>query len=239
MSDIDTKNLSQFESKIGINFRNKELLQQVFVHRSYLNEHKNFPLDNNERLEFLGDACLELIVTEHLYKNYEEPEGVLTNWRSALVKGESLSRLAKKIKLEDNLLLSRGESKSEGKSRNLILANALEALIGAIYLDQGHEVAFKFIQKFLIVNLDEIIKKRLYIDSKSELQEIAQDKHKITPEYRLISESGPDHAKKFVIGVYLGKEKIGEGDGNSKQMAEQDAASNALAKLEDLKNFDI
>ncbi len=235
MSDLNE--LAQFEKNIDVDFVNKELLQQIFVHRSYLNEHKDFNLDNNERLEFLGDACLELIVTEYLYKKYNEPEGVLTNWRSALVKGESLSELAKKIDIEKYLLLSKGESKSTGKSRNLILANTTEALIGAIYLDRGYDKARDFVNKNLIVNLDNIIKNELFIDAKSKFQELAQDKYKITPQYKLISESGPDHNKKFVMGVYLGNDKVGEGDGNSKQKAEQDAANNALNNINDIKNF--
>lgn len=236
---MDNKNLNQFEKKINVIFNDKDLLQQVFVHRSYLNEHKSFPLDNNERLEFLGDACLELVVTEYLYKKYQEPEGVLTNWRSALVKGESLSELAKKIGIDNYLMLSRGESQGQGKSRNLILANAMEALIGAIYLDQGYDKVAKFINDYLIINLDNIIENELFIDAKSKLQEFSQEKYKITPIYKVISESGPDHAKKFVTGVFIGDKQIGEGDGNSKQKAEQDAANNALNNVNDIKNFSI
>lgn len=230
----NSNNLEQFEKKIDVAFKDKELLQQVFVHRSYLNEHKGFHLGNNERLEFLGDACLELVVTEYLYKTYDEPEGVLTNWRSALVKGENLSKVASKIDMDAHLLLSRGESNSTGKSRNLILANAMEALIGAMYLDQGYDVVSKFINKYIIVNLKEIIENELFIDAKSKLQETAQEKYKITPLYKVLSETGPDHAKKFITGVYIGEKQIGEGEGNSKQKAEQDAANNALKNFKEI-----
>lgn len=228
MSNEYILDLKKFQKKIGILFKNQNLINQVFVHRSFLNEHKNFGLDHNERLEFLGDAVLELIVTEYLYKNYNKPEGILTNWRSALVKGESLSNIADKIGMNQLLLLSYGESKSYGKGRKLILANALEALIGAIYLDSGYEKVFNFIKKCLIVKLPKIIEKELYIDSKSKYQEFAQDKYLITPHYELIEETGPDHNKKFIIGVYLNDRLIAKGKGNSKQEAEQKAANNAL-----------
>lgn len=218
----------KFEENLDILFTDKFLLLQVFVHRSYLNEHKNFELDHNERLEFLGDAVLELIVTEYLFKNYKEPEGILTNWRSALVKGENLSVLATKLDMEKYLLLSKGEAKNSGKGRKLILANALEALLGAIYIDRGYETAKMFIIKHLVIDLPNIIKEELYIDGKSKLQELSQDKFKITPMYKLLSEKGPDHAKEFLMGVYLENTKIGEGVGMSKQRAEQSAAKNAL-----------
>lgn len=231
-----TKNsLDEFEKKIGIQFSDKLLLKQVFVHRSYLNEHKDFELGHNERLEFLGDAVLELVVTEFLYNNYSEPEGVLTNWRSALVKGESLSVLAKKIGIDDMLQLSFGESKNKGKGRDLILANAIEALIGAIYLDQGYKQAAQFIQKNLIINLRDIIENELFIDDKSKLQELVQDKFTVTPRYEVISEKGPDHDKIFVMSVNIGDKKIGEGNGKSKQKAEQMAAHDALEHFEDIK----
>lgn len=230
-NNIMENNFDKIQKKIGIKFDDLKLLQQVFVHRSYLNEHKDFKLDHNERLEFLGDAVLELIVTEYLYKHYNEPEGILTNWRSALVRGESLSALAEKLDIDKYLLLSHGESKSSGKGRKLILANALEALVGAIYLDKGYEKTCSFIEKFLIINLDDIIKKGLYIDAKSKLQELAQDKYTITPRYQVTSEFGPDHDKNFIIAVFLDDKKIGEGNGSSKQLAEQDAAKNALRNL--------
>lgn len=220
--------LSDFESKIQITFINKQLLEQVFVHRSYLNEHKNFSLDHNERLEFLGDAVLELIVTEYLYNSYPNPEGELTNWRSALVKGESLSKLANDTEMEKYLMLSCGEQKSTGKARQLILANTFEALIGAIYLDQGYDTVKQFILKILVKKLPRIIDNQLYIDAKSKLQELTQEKLSITPSYNVISETGPDHDKEFIMTVCLNDRKIGQGNGSSKQEAEQHAAQNAL-----------
>lgn len=222
------KDLSKFEKKVGLKFKDKNLLQQVFVHRSYINEHPDFRLTHNERLEFLGDAVLELIVTEYLYKNYHNPEGELTNWRSSLVKGEMLSELAKKLYIDDYLYLSRGEQKSTGKARQLILANAFEALIGAIYLDQGYKKTKKFIERVLVVKLPNIIENKLYIDSKSLLQEIIQEKIGYTPAYKLLDESGPDHDKKFKVGVYINDQFYGSGVGSSKNEAQQDAARNAL-----------
>lgn len=220
--------LKSFSNKINIKFNNIDLLKQVFVHRSYLNENPSFGLDHNERLEFLGDAVLELIVTEFLYKNYSNPEGELTNWRSALVKGEKLSEVAGKLGMNDYLYLSRGEAQSTGKSRQLILANAFEALIGAIYLDKGYKQTQEFINKELLIYLSEILEKKLYKDAKSSLQELAQDQLGITPNYEVLEESGPDHAKNFVIGVYIGDKMIGKGSGMSKQQSEQAAAKNAL-----------
>lgn len=227
------KKLFDFESKNNLNFKNKTLLRQVFVHRSYLNENSGFDLDNNERLEFLGDAVLELVVTEYLYIKYKNPEGELTNWRSALVKGTMLAEIANKIGINDLMYLSRGESKSIGKARQLILANAFEALIGAIYLDGGYKPAKKFIENNLIIYLKEILENRLYKDSKSLFQELSQEKDGITPQYKVISEIGPDHAKKFTVGVYLGEAMEGNGMGSSKQEAEQMAAQDALKKYED------
>jgi ribonuclease-3 len=222
------KVLDNLEKKLGIKFKNKDLLQQAFVHRSYLNENRSFKLDHNERLEFLGDACLELVVTEHLYNNYPNPEGELTNWRAALVRGTTISKVAKSLGFEDYLLLSKGESKSTGKARELILANTFEAVLGAIYLDQGYEVADKYLKKYLIPYLKEIIEKQLYQDSKSSFQELVQEKTGITPIYKLESEQGPDHNKVFVMGVYIEEKKIADGSGASKQSAEQEAARIAL-----------
>lgn len=218
----------QFEKEIGIKFKNKDILEQVFVHRSYLNENPNFHLQHNERLEFLGDAVLELIVTEHLYINYENPEGELTNWRSALVKGAMLSKIATDIKINNYLYLSRGESQSNGKSRQLILANAFEALIGALYLDQGYNKTKEFVQEKLISYLPEILDKQLYKDAKSRLQELSQEKTGITPLYKVLEETGPDHDKKFIVGIYIGENLLGKGPGSSKQEAEQEAAAQAL-----------
>lgn len=225
---MNNDKLIKFQKKIKIKFNNIALLQQVFIHRSYLNENTGLGLNHNERLEFLGDAVLELVVTQYLYLNYENPEGELTNWRSALVRGEMLSKIASDMGINELLYLSRGEKQSLGKSRQLILANAFEALIGAIYLEKGYKVTQKFIDNYLIIYLKEILEKKLYKDAKSSLQELSQEKLSITPSYRVLSESGPDHAKNFNIGVYIDDKMIGQGAGNSKQAAEQQAALNAL-----------
>lgn len=223
--------MEKLAKKIGVKFNNLELLQQAVTHRSYLNEHRNYKLDHNERLEFLGDAVLELVVTEYLYKNYKNPEGELTNWRAALVNGEMLAKISKKIGVEEFLLMSRGEAKDTGRARQYLLANAMEAIIGAIYLDQGekgYEKAGEFIMKNVVVNLSEIIENKTYMDPKSRFQEEAQDKVGITPSYRVLEESGPDHDKKFVVGVYLGEELIAQGEGKSKQEGQRNAAEKAL-----------
>ena len=223
------KDFSKFEKKFNLKFKNKELLTQAFVHRSYLNENPDFYLSHNERLEFLGDAVLELIVTEYLYDKYpKKPEGELTNQRAALVNAKMLAQIATELALNDFLLLSRGETKELGKSRQYILANTLEALIGSIYLDLGYKVCEKFIKKYLIVKLPHIIETGLFRDAKSQFQEDAQDRAGVTPSYKVLKEWGPDHAKHFVIGVFLGKELIDEGEGFSKQEAEEVAAKKAL-----------
>lgn len=224
------KDFKEFEKKIDITFKNKDLLRQAFVHKSYINENPTFSLGHNERLEFLGDAVLEMVVTEYLYENYPNPEGELTNWRSALVKGETLSDVANNLGFNDYLYLSRGEAKGNGRARQLILANNFEAVIGAIYLDQGMESAGKFIKQFILVRLPDILKGELHVDPKSKFQEIAQDKTGITPAYKLLKEDGPDHDKNFTVGVFLGSEKKGEGTGPSKQSAETRAAEDALTK---------
>lgn len=221
-------NLADFEKKIDIIFNDKDLLTQVFVHRSYLNENPSFKLDHNERLEFLGDAVLELIVTDELYRKLPNPEGELTNIRSALVRGKTLSDLANALDINEHLLLSKGEGKSVGKARQIILANAFEALVGAIYLDQGYDTSKKFIDEVLMKKLDDVINQKLYLDPKSHLQERAQADFSITPSYKILSETGPDHNKYFVTGCFLGDKKISEGKGQSKQTAESDAATEAL-----------
>lgn len=226
--------LKEFEEKIDIHFVNKDLLTQVFVHRSYLNENPGFKLDHNERMEFLGDAVLELIVTEELYKKLPNPEGELTNIRSALVKGKTLSDLASELELNRYLMLSHGESKSEGKARQIILANAFEALIGAIYLDQGYEVTKKFIFKFLMKRLQNVLDEKLYLDPKSYLQELSQAEFSITPNYNVLSETGPDHNKIFLVGCFLDNKKISEGSDSSKQSAEASAAKVALEKWSEI-----
>ncbi len=224
------KDFSLLEEKLGLKFNNKDLLTQAFVHRSYLNENPGFHLKHNERLEFLGDAVLELIVTNHLYNDYpERSEGDLTNWRAALVNAKMLTSVAEKLGFNDFLLLSRGETKEVGKARQYILANTFESVMGAIYLDMGYDAADKFVQKYLLVNLAEILENELYKDAKSKFQEIAQEKEGITPSYKVMKEWGPDHAKKFTVGVYLGQEKVAEGEGFSKQEAEEHAAKEGLA----------
>ncbi|MFA6410125.1 MAG: ribonuclease III [Candidatus Buchananbacteria bacterium] len=225
------KDFSQLEKRIKTKFTNQDLLKQAFVHRSYINENPNFNLSHNERLEFLGDAVLELVVTEYLYQNYPNPEGELTNWRASLVNSQMLAKIAKKIDLESCLYLSKGESKDKNsKARNYILANAVEALIGAIYLDSNYETAGKFIHNFLLPELPYILSNQLYLDPKSKFQEIAQEKTGITPNYKVIKESGPDHDKKFQIGVYLGEEMVATGTGSSKQEAQTKAAASGLKK---------
>lgn len=223
--------LSIIESKLGVSFKNKDLLTQAFVHRSYLNENPKFGIDHNERLEFLGDAVLELVVTEYLYNNYPNPEGDLTAWRAALVNAKTLANVADEININQYLYLSRGEAKDTGKARQVILANALEALLGALYLDQGYAAASKFINQYILPKLPSIIEEESYKDSKSRFQEIAQDKKGITPRYSVIKEWGPDHAKNFQIGAFLDDELIAVGEGVSKQDAEQEAAKNALEKM--------
>lgn len=224
------KDLSPFEKKIGVKFNNVDSLRQVFVHRSFLNENASFTLDHNERLEFLGDAVLELVTTEFLYKNYSNPEGELTNWRSALVKGEMLAKVSSDLGVDDYMYLSRGEAKSDGRGRQIILANAFEALIGAIYLDLGLESAREFVSKYILSKLPEILEEGSYVDAKSKLQETVQEKEGFTPLYRVIGEAGPDHDKRFTVGVFINDRMVGEGSGSSKQAAEQTAATKALEK---------
>lgn len=221
---------SQLEEKIGVQFKNKDLLMQALTHRSYINENPKWHLDHNERLEFLGDAVLELVVTEFLYANYPNPEGELTNWRAALVNAIMLSEISKNFDLNNYILLSRGEAKDTGRARQYILANAMEAVIGAIYLDQGYEVSAGFIARFVLSELPRIIEQRLYRDSKSLFQEKAQEQVGVTPGYEVIQEWGPDHARQFKVGVYLDKELIAEGEGPSKQEAQQKAAEAGLQK---------
>jgi ribonuclease-3 len=223
------KDFSVLEKKLDLKFKNKDFLIQAFTHRSYLNENPDFYLSHNERLEFLGDAVLELVVTEYLYQKYpEKSEGELTNWRAALVNAKMLSNLAQELDFNDFLLLSRGEEKEMGKARQYILANAFEAFIGAIYLDQGYKPCQEFIKKYLLKKLPEIIEKGLFKDVKSRFQEEAQERVKITPSYKVLDEWGPDHAKHFIVGVFLGNELIAKGEGSSKQEAEEEAAQNAL-----------
>lgn len=222
------KDLAELEKRINIKFNDIDLLHQAMIHRSYLNEHPNFRLGHNERLEFLGDAVLELVTTEYLYKNYPNPEGELTNFRAALVNSEMLSKVAAGLALDQFLFMSRGEAKDNGRARQYILANTFEAVIGAIYLDQGYAASQSFIKKNLLGELDRILKEKLYQDPKSQFQEKAQGKMGITPTYEVLKEWGPDHDKHFVVGVYLEKKIVGKGEGPSKQEAQRQAAADAL-----------
>lgn len=221
-----------FEQKIGAVFKDKAVLREAFTHRSYINETRERGLDHNERLEFLGDAVLELVVTDFLYKKYpKSTEGDLTSYRAALVNAVILGNLAIDLGMEEYLLLSKGEAKDRGtKARQIILANAFEALVGAIYLDLGYEAAVKFLMKHLLGKTEEIVTKELWRDPKSFFQEEAQERVGITPSYELIKEEGPDHDKEFTMGVYLNGELAGSGVGKSKQDAEQHAAADALEK---------
>jgi ribonuclease III len=223
------KKLEDFEEILGVVFQNKDTLRQALVHRSYLNEHPDFPIGHNERLEFLGDAVLELVVTEYLYGNYENPEGELTNWRASLVNGDRLASTCHEIGAEKYLYLSKGESKDvNSKARRYILANAFEAIIGAIYIDQGWDASKEFVHKTILSQLEHILENKLYIDPKSQFQEAAQERMGVTPSYRVLSEEGPDHAKEFEVGVYLEKELIAKGIGTSKHEAQVAAAHEAI-----------
>ena len=218
-------------SLTGFAPKDLSLYVSAFTHRSYLNEHRSFELPHNERLEFLGDAVLELVSTEHLYKNYDHPEGELTNFRSALVNYKILSDIARRMGLEKYLLMSRGEAKDTGRARQVILANTIEALIGALYLDLGYEPSKTFIEKEILIELPQIITGGTYVDPKSKLQETVQEKWGVTPTYGVISESGPDHDKVFVVACYMGDKELGRGEGPSKQEGEIAAAENSLHNL--------
>lgn len=220
-----------FEKKVGITFTDKDLLTESLTHRSYLNEYPNWKLPHNERLEYLGDAVLELLVSEDLFARFPSyPEGKLTVLRAALVNYQILARVAEDVGLQDYILLSRGEKKDTGRAREVILANAIEAVIGAMYLDQGIEKVRAFVKKFVMCNLDEVLKTKSYKDAKSELQEIVQEKFKVTPTYNVLGETGPAHKRIFKMGVYFADKFIADGEGPSKQEAEIEAAKNALVK---------
>jgi ribonuclease-3 len=221
--------LSKFETKIGISFADKNLLKQAFLHRSYLNEHRDIALDHNERLEFLGDAVVEIVVTDFLFHKYPKtPEGELTSIRAALVNAVTMSEVAGKLGMNDFMLLSKGEAKDTGRARQIILANAFEALVGAIYLDQGYEIAAKFIADQIFPMTEKIVAEKLWLDAKSFFQEKAQEVAGVTPSYKILSEAGPDHNKKFTVGLLIGDELVAEGTGHSKQEAEQAAARKGL-----------
>jgi len=218
--------------KLGFEFENIDLLVDAFTHRSYMNEHKKSARVHNERLEFLGDAVLELVVTDYLYRNYDEPEGILTSWRSALVRTESIGEAGVRLGYEPLLRLSRGEKRGSDRARQQILANAFEALVGAIYLEKGYDQAAICIEENILSKLGQILKTGSWRDPKSHLQEVSQSVDGQTPQYRVIEEVGPDHEKVFTLGVYVGNELMGTGTGHSKQIAQQQAATTALAAYE-------
>ncbi len=227
---IMATDFSAFEKKIGVSFENKALLRQAFVHRSYLNENRTSGLQHNERLEFLGDAVLELVVTDFLFHQFpDKDEGTLTSYRAALVNAVLLASVSASLGFNDFLQLSRGEAKDTGRARQYILADTFESVVGAIYEDRGYDEAEKFIAMHVLVLLPEIVKGGNYIDAKSKFQEAAQENTGVTPSYKTIREEGPDHDKKFTVGIFISEEKIAEGEGKSKQEAEQAAAHNALA----------
>ncbi len=222
-------NISQLEEKLSLKFNNKDLLTQALTHRSYLNENSSWKLGHNERLEFLGDAVLELVMTEHLYREFpDKPEGELTSFRAALVNSRMLSDVSVELAINDYLLLSRGEAKDVGRARQFILANAFEALVGAIYLDSGYDAVAEFIHRVLTPRMSDVLSKKLYKDPKSLFQEEAQERVGITPTYEVTREWGPDHDKHFIVGVFLNEELVAEGEGPSKQSAQEEAARAAL-----------
>ena len=226
---MDTAAYQSFaQDKLHVTFNNIDLLLTAFTHRSYVNEHKKTVKEHNERLEFLGDAVLELVVTEYLYSNHSEPEGILTNWRSSLVRTESIGAAAARYEFEPLLRLSRGEKRGTERARAQILANSFEAVVGALYLDQGYEAAKVFITESILSTFEEILKTGSWMDPKSHLQELAQSKETATPVYKVMSEEGPDHDKTFTVGVYVNSNLRGQGTGPSKQAAQQKAAEAAL-----------
>lgn len=224
--------IDEIEKKLKLNFKDKDLLKSAFIHRSYLNEHPEEKLSHNERLEFLGDSVLGFVVSEHIFKKYPtHAEGDLTNFRSSLVNAKSLAEAAKRLDLGSYLFLSKGEEATGGRDRQYLLANTFEALLGAIYLDSGIAPAEKLISEELLPSLTNIIDKKLYKDFKSGFQEVSQEKVNVTPVYKVLEETGPDHNRNFKVGVFLNEEQFGIGEGKSKQIAEQEAAKAALAKF--------
>lgn len=227
-----TEDLRGLEERLGVTFKDRTFLETALTHRSYLNENPGSKREHNERLEFLGDAVLELVVTDHLYREYAMPEGDLTNLRASVVRGEMLAKIAATWGLDSFLRLSRGERRDVGKARQFILANTVEAVIGAVYLDQGMRAVKKLIDRDIVGLLPDVIEKGLHIDAKSRFQELAQERFRVTPVYDVLEESGPDHARMFRVAAVVGKETWGEGTGSSKQEAEQAAARAALARFE-------
>lgn len=229
MSGMQTAPYEEFaREKLGLEFENLDLLITALTHRSYVNEHKKSVNEHNERLEFLGDAVLELVVTDFLFRNYNEPEGILTNWRASLVRTESISEAGQKLGYEPLLRMSRGEKNGSTRARHQILANAFEAVIGAVYLERGYEDAEKFIEKHILSKLEGILATGSWRDPKSHLQEVSQRIDGMTPLYKVLEEVGPDHDKVFTLGVFVGERLMGQGTGHSKQLAQQQAARAAL-----------
>lgn len=233
MSGMQTAPYQEFaREKLGFEFENLDYLITALTHRSYVNEHKKSAREHNERLEFLGDAVLELVVTDFLYRNYDEPEGILTSWRAALVRTESIGEAGDKLGYEPLLRMSRGEKNGSVRARQQILANAFEAVIGAIYLERGYDDAAAFIEKHILGKLPTILEAGTWRDPKSHLQEVSQKIDGLTPVYRVLEEVGPDHDKVFTLGVFVGEKLMGKGIGPSKQNAQQQAARNAIAAYE-------
>lgn len=230
MTEEQAEHIKAFTERIGVTFNDPTLIRTAFTHRSFVNEYRNGPIEHNERLEFLGDAVLELVVTRYLFEKFpEKPEGELTAYRAALVNTNTISDAGTQLGMNECMLLSKGEARDTGRARQYILANAFEAVIGAIYLDQGYDAAKDFIAKNIFPRTEDVVSKRLWQDNKSRFQEVAQEKVSITPSYSVLNETGPDHDKQFTVGAFLKEELIAKGNGKSKQEAEQKAAHAALA----------
>ncbi len=228
------KNRKEIEEKLGMTFKNPKLLKTALIHRSYINEHRGMKLENNERLEFLGDAVLELIISSELFRKYpKKPEGELTAIRSAVVRTESLAQESRILGIGEHILMSKGEEDSGGKDKDFILANTYEAILGAIYLDQGIDVCKEFVKRTALKKVHRVVNQELFIDPKTRVQELIQAKYKVTPTYTLIKEYGPDHDKTFTVGLKVGKRVMSKGTGVSKQKAEEDAARECIEKLEE------
>ena len=237
MSGMQVAPYQEFaREKLGFEYKNIDYLVTALTHRSYVNEHRKSVTEHNERLEFLGDAVLELVVTDYLFRHFGEPEGILTSWRSSLVRTESIGEAGKLLGYEPLLRMSKGEKKGSERARQQILANAFEAVIGSIYLERGYDDAARFIQQHILSKLDGILESGSWRDPKSHLQEVSQKIDGQTPVYKVLSEDGPDHDKVFSLGVYVGDKLMGKGSGSSKQNAQQDAAKAALAACDKRKS---
>jgi len=235
MEEIDLTPYKEFaKERLGFSFRDISLLVTALTHRSYVNEHRKVAKDHNERLEYLGDAVLELVVSDFLYRNYDEPEGIMTALRSALVRTESIGAAGHELGYEPLVRLSRGEQNGSERAHGVIMADCFEAVIGAIYLDQGYETAKAIIEKYILVKIDTIIEEGSWRDPKSYVQELAQKIYGVTPVYRTLREDGPDHEKHFTVGLYVGEERLAVGEGRSKQDAQTEAAKVGVKKLRSL-----